>query len=486
MAPQEQQKKYHIGYVAGAFDMFHIGHLNLLRRAKERCDYLIAGVMSDERIIELKKRPPIIPCNERMQIVEACRYVDRVEELPVGQAGIMDAYNRFGFDCMFSGDDHANNPGWLSERDRLRERGSDIVFVSYTKETSSTAIREKLEIEKNRVHPGDARLLTDANHRWIYTYDYAPDSVWEEWRTSAGIAAGSAGWIETEAGAVADRVEKACGGRDLPCYLVLADSHFAYNGTWEDTASSMHAIAKRVRLDGILHLGDLTDGLLPLAKTEEIESHVMADMESLGVPVYVVPGNHDYNYFRGNPEIRYPKTPRYVVDDERHRLRLIVIDSFDPKDERRYGFTEETIEWLDETLRDLPAGYKTIVLSHLTPLVRLQAWAKDIRNREKLIAVLDRHAERILAFMNGHNHCDQLFNDLHNGQFPIISLNCAKCECFPDHKPKGAEMPFRMLGDRTQECFDIMQVDAGKGEIYLTRFGAGRDRIVKDHKAFPV
>lgn len=97
--------------------------------------------------------------------------------------------------------------------------------------------------------------------------------------------------------------------------------------------------------------------------------------------------------------------------------------------------------------------------------------------------VLDTHSHNILAFINGHNHCDHLFNDLYNGNFPIISINCSKCEYFLEHKPEGAVVPYRELGNRTQESFDIMSVDTEKKEIYFTRFGSGNDRIVKNAKA---
>lgn len=143
-AENDASKQYHIGYVAGAFDMFHIGHLNLLRRAKEQCDYLIVGVISDEKMKQLKGKAPVIPCHERMQVIAGCRYVDQVEELPIDRAGIGDAYRMFHFDCMFSGDDHKDDPAWLAEQRYLREQGSDIVFVSYTKEQSSTEIRKKM------------------------------------------------------------------------------------------------------------------------------------------------------------------------------------------------------------------------------------------------------------------------------------------------------------------------------------------------------
>ncbi len=460
-------KPYHIGYVAGAFDMFHIGHLNLLRRAKERCDYLVAGVISDERVYELKKRNPVIPCNERMQVVAGCRYVDEVIELPLGGASIRDAYERVHFDCMFSGDDHANDPGWLMEQEYLRSLGSDIVFVSYTKETSSTDIRKKIS-QRN------LDLKTEKNYKWIYTYDYAPESRWEPWRESVPKEK----WVDKEADAVVNRLKEG-----LDSYILLADSHFTYNGTWEDTFASLKTVSERTKIKGIIHLGDMTDGLLPLNKTTDIEKACIEDMKSLGTELYLVPGNHDYNYFKGNPEIKYPETPQYYIDDNDQKIRLIFIDSFDPKEEVRYGFSQECINWLDKTLEELPNDYNAIIFSHLTPLVRLQAWTKDIRNRNDLIAVLDKHADRILAFINGHNHCDHIFNDLKNGKFPIISINCAKCEYFTEHKPAGAVVPERRLGDRTQESFDIMQIDPAKKEIYLTRFGAGSDRIVRNHKA---
>ena len=145
ICPEKSRKKYRVGYCAGAFDMFHVGHLNLLRRAKEMCDILVVGVISDQRIFDLKNRYPIIPCDERIKVVEGCRYVDRVVEIPADKAAIMDAYNMIHFNCMFSGDDHVGDPLWMEEQENLRKLGSDLVFVSYTKEISSTMLREKIK-----------------------------------------------------------------------------------------------------------------------------------------------------------------------------------------------------------------------------------------------------------------------------------------------------------------------------------------------------
>ncbi|MCR5676183.1 MAG: metallophosphoesterase [Lachnospiraceae bacterium] len=317
-------------------------------------------------------------------------------------------------------------------------------------------------------------MITEKNQKWIYTYDYAPESVWEPWRTEEAPAA----WIDDEADRVAARVREG-----LPCFLLLTDSHYTVNGTWEDTRAALQALNRRLSPAGLVHLGDLTDGLLPAARTEAAEALVIGDMKSLGIPVYIVPGNHDYNYFRGNPEIRYPSRPQFAVDLEDLRLRMLFIDSFDPKETVRYGFTDYAVHWLEASLALLPEGWQAVIFAHLTPLIRLQAWTKDIRNREKLIGVLNAHANRILAYINGHNHCDHLFNELYNGAFPVISINCAKCEYFTEHKPEGAVVPYRALGDRTQESFDVLQIDTENRKLYFTRFGAGDDRIVENGRA---
>lgn len=137
-------KKYHIGYVAGVFDLFHIGHLNLLRRAKEQCDYLIVGVVSDEQVIKSKKTKPYIPFVERMEIVQACRYVDEAVEIPVDRPNTEDAYYMYHFDAQFSGSDYANDPVWLASKVFLQQHGSDMVFFPYTETTSSTELKDQI------------------------------------------------------------------------------------------------------------------------------------------------------------------------------------------------------------------------------------------------------------------------------------------------------------------------------------------------------
>lgn len=142
---RESKKKYHVGYVAGVFDLFHIGHLNLLQRAKEQCDYLIAGVVTDEGVRKNKGTECFIPFKERLTIVQACRYVDEAVEIPFEFFDTKDAYLRFQFDVQFSGSDYEKEPAWLKKQDYLRRHGSELVFFPYTESTSSSKLKEMID-----------------------------------------------------------------------------------------------------------------------------------------------------------------------------------------------------------------------------------------------------------------------------------------------------------------------------------------------------
>ena len=139
---KSSHKKYNIGYVAGVFDLFHIGHLNILKRAKEMCNHLIVGVVSDRGVTEYKKVELFIPFEERIEIVRSCKYVDEAHEIPFEHPTTIDAFNMYHFDVQFSGDDYINDPGWLYMKDFLEKNGSEMVFLPYTKDTSSTKIKE--------------------------------------------------------------------------------------------------------------------------------------------------------------------------------------------------------------------------------------------------------------------------------------------------------------------------------------------------------
>lgn len=137
--------KYKIGYTTGVFDMFHIGHLNILRAAKDLCDYLIVGVSTDDVVEVYKHKKPIIPFEERIQIVQAIKYVD--EAVPQTSMNKVDAWNQYHYDALFHGDDWKNSDMYNKIAIELENRNVDIVFLPHTNGVSSTLLLEKLKKE---------------------------------------------------------------------------------------------------------------------------------------------------------------------------------------------------------------------------------------------------------------------------------------------------------------------------------------------------
>lgn len=133
-----KMKKYKIGYTTGVFDMFHIGHLNILRRAKEQCEFLIVGISTDELVEQYKKKKPVISYGERKAIVEAIRYVDMV--VPQESMDKLDAWKRLHFDAVFHGDDWKGSSMYDAVERDLQKVGCDLVFLPHTEGVSSTAL----------------------------------------------------------------------------------------------------------------------------------------------------------------------------------------------------------------------------------------------------------------------------------------------------------------------------------------------------------
>lgn len=135
-------KKYKIGYTTGVFDLFHIGHLNILRRAKEQCEYLIVGVTTDE-LVSYKNTKAVIPHNERMAIVESIKYVDKV--VPQKSMNKMEAWEKYKFDVVFVGSDWEGTDKWKGYERQFNEVGAEVVYFPYTQGTSSTQLRKVLQ-----------------------------------------------------------------------------------------------------------------------------------------------------------------------------------------------------------------------------------------------------------------------------------------------------------------------------------------------------
>lgn len=142
----EKMKKYHIGYTCGVFDLFHVGHLNLLERCKEMCDVLIVGICDDKYVREIKKKEPIYDEEQRVRIVNALKVVDRAEIVNIEETNDkMLAIERFGFDVLFSGDDWKGSERYKKTEEQFKKYGATIEYLPYTQGVSTTEIKEKIK-----------------------------------------------------------------------------------------------------------------------------------------------------------------------------------------------------------------------------------------------------------------------------------------------------------------------------------------------------
>ena len=137
-----------IGYTAGVYDLFHIGHLRLLRNAKAMCDKLIVGVSTDE-LVAYKYKKAVIPFAERIEIIQSIRFVDAV--IPQENMDKIEAWKKLKFDVMFVGDDWYQSEKWKEFDEKFAQVGVRIVYFPYTKGTSSTMLNEALLNLRNMI-----------------------------------------------------------------------------------------------------------------------------------------------------------------------------------------------------------------------------------------------------------------------------------------------------------------------------------------------
>lgn len=138
-------KKYKVGFTTGVFDLFHVGHLNLLERCKEQCDYLVVAVCGDDYVRSVKRKEPCFPQEERIRIIGALKCVDQVSDITIGEVDDkMLALERFKFDVLFSGDDWRGSERYIRTEEQFAKLGVSIEYLPYTQGISTTQIKEKI------------------------------------------------------------------------------------------------------------------------------------------------------------------------------------------------------------------------------------------------------------------------------------------------------------------------------------------------------
>lgn len=138
-------KKYKVGYTCGVFDLFHVGHLNLLETCKEMCDFLIVGMCDDNYVCSVKNQKPVYSEDDRLRILNAIKCVDKAEKVDIETTNDkMLAWEKFKFDVLFFGDDWKGSERYLRTEEQFKKIGVSIEYLPYTKGISTTKIKEKL------------------------------------------------------------------------------------------------------------------------------------------------------------------------------------------------------------------------------------------------------------------------------------------------------------------------------------------------------
>ncbi|MBO5421464.1 MAG: adenylyltransferase/cytidyltransferase family protein [Clostridia bacterium] len=139
-------KKYNVGFTAGVFDLFHVGHLNLFENCKKMCSHLIVGVCDDEYVRDIKHKEPIFPLEERVRIISSLKCVDEVVVVSFEEIDDkMLALEKFKFDVLFSGDDWKGSERYLKTEEQFSKVGVSIEYLPYTKSVSTTEIKNKIK-----------------------------------------------------------------------------------------------------------------------------------------------------------------------------------------------------------------------------------------------------------------------------------------------------------------------------------------------------
>lgn len=148
MSDQTMKKRYRVGITVGVFDLFHVGHLNLLERCKGMCEHLVVAVCQDDYVTQIKHKKPVYPASDRMRLLAALRCVDEVIPVTIEETeDKMLLLHNHQFDVLFSGDDWKGTPRYIKTEEQFAKLGVSIEYLSYTQGISTTQIKQQITEE---------------------------------------------------------------------------------------------------------------------------------------------------------------------------------------------------------------------------------------------------------------------------------------------------------------------------------------------------